>query len=128
MQIISRVQRPGAVAFTSNEIEKMAAKLQERKPVSAHANCRKPDVTEGRPVDPEIANVPHEEVRGLQEGARQIIRGAEQGDPEALISGLLRIMELAPSALEEIFRCKQPNRAIAKAAAFLGRTKRRKAA
>jgi hypothetical protein len=62
------------------------------------------------------------------EGATLIIRGARTEDPQALIEGLLRVIAIAPIALKEIFHCKQPNRAIAKAEGYLGRSKRKKAA
>jgi hypothetical protein len=127
MQIIARTQNPRARAFDFKETRQMAAKLRSGGHAGRDRAVLKSGVTEGRPV--EVLNkLPKEDSEGLLEGATLIIRGAKAEDPQALIEGLLRVIEIAPIALKEIFHCKQPNRAIAKAEGYLGRSKRKKAA
>jgi hypothetical protein len=128
IQIMEMAKRPGAVALTHLETKQMAAKIMKTTPSAKVGSIHTLDVTEGLPVEPKLDDVSQEDSDAIEEGAMQIIKGRKSGDSESYVDGLMKILEIGPSVLRDAFNCKQPNRAKVKAAAFVDRAKRAKAA
>jgi hypothetical protein len=128
IQIMDLAKTPGAVALSHVATRQLATRITRMAPSEKIGTIHKLNVTEGLPVEPRLDDVTREDSDGIEEGAMMIIRGRKSGDSESYVAGLLKILEIGPSALRDAFRCKQPNRAKIKAAAFVDRAKKCKAA
>jgi hypothetical protein len=126
--ILDHAKKGGAAPLSQIETRRMAAKIMKVSPSFKKGSSQKLKVTEGLPVEPMLDNITKEDSHGIEEGALMIIRGMKSGDTESFLAGLLQILDKGPSALEDVVKCKQPNRAKVKAAAYLERVKKAKAA
>jgi hypothetical protein len=125
--IVKRLSAKVPKVLTGPDMELIGQEISKTL-VRADEKCAKVDVTEGRPVEPKINLIAEADAQGLVEAANLIIRGAQNPDTKALVAGLLKILRMGPVTLREMFKCRQPNRVLAKAEGYLARAKPRKAA